>query len=73
MLGQQSDGTYRVAQRPTNLGYANGWSETPEVVKACRQKQHGKSGYMRETRLGNCLTQYECGECNYYYRVDSSD
>jgi hypothetical protein len=52
-----------------NLGYANGWSEAPELVKSARAK--GLSEYYEAT--GRCETTYYCPEGGYYYSVDSSD
>jgi len=41
-----------------NLGWANGWRETPEVVKKCQEAGH---------QAGNI-----CYICKYSYQVDSS-
>lgn len=49
-----------------NLGYANGWKETPEIVRQCEHKT--------VTRVvGNCLEETSCEVCGYVYKVDSSD
>ena len=53
----------------TNYGYANGWNETPEAIKKCRELKHKTV----EKKLGRCLNQYTCDICKYTYKVDSSD
>ncbi len=50
-----------------DLGYANGWKETPEIVKECREKHK-----QRSRTIGNCLHEYYCDKCGYVYKVDSS-
>ena len=55
----------------TDLGYANGWKETPEIVKNCRPHPTQHPGYYVKL-VGNCLTEYGCTECGYKYLVDSS-
>lgn len=52
-----------------DLGYANGWRETPDVVKACKVAGHEKT----IKNVGRCLTEYSCPVCGYKYLVDSSD
>ena len=51
-----------------NLGYCNGWGETPEIVKKCRELQHKRSG----VKVGNCLNTTVCEICGYSYKTDSS-
>ncbi len=51
-----------------DLGYANGWSETPEIIKECEKQHHKQYSH----NVGNCLTEYGCGACKYSYMVDSS-
>lgn len=53
----------------TDLGYANGWGEAPEIVKQCKKEGH----YVKSENLGNCLNMYTCEICKYKYKVDSSD
>jgi hypothetical protein len=48
-----------------NLGCANGWRETPEIVKNC---DHPKDGRV----IGNCYVETWCRICGYVYTVDSS-
>jgi hypothetical protein len=48
-----------------DLGVANGWKETPEVVTNC---DHPKEGRV----VGNCFVETWCKICGYVYRVDSS-
>ena len=52
-----------------DLGYANGWGETKEIVDICESLKHKKE----IIRIGQCLTQYICRECGYSYKVDSTD
>lgn len=52
-----------------DLGYANGWIETPEIVKKCNQLGH--RGY--SINRGKCLNEYGCERCGYKYLIDSSD
>jgi hypothetical protein len=52
-----------------NLGWANGWPETPEIVKECEKLGHqttGRDSYM------NCVTIRICETCGYEYKIDSS-
>lgn len=54
---------------PIDLGRANSWIETPEIVKRCLSKKHSP----KLTGVGKCLTKVECLFCNYVYIIDSSD
>lgn len=49
-----------------DLGYANSWKETPEIVERCKCV-----GWIRN--IGRCLNEYGCSICGYKYIVDSSD
>jgi hypothetical protein len=51
-----------------DLGYANGWKNTPDIVEKCRKKKHSISG----VTVSNCLHEYFCDICKYKYQVDSS-
>lgn len=51
------------------LGYANGWSKTPEIVEQANKKNY--KYYIFTT--GRCETTYYCPEGGFYYLVDSSD
>lgn len=48
----------------SDLGYANGWTETPPVVEKCKHKHDRK-------KIGRCLTEYSCPICNFKFKVDS--
>jgi hypothetical protein len=50
------------------LGYANGWKDTPEIVKKCAELGHKQYHLV----VGNCDHEYGCVECGYSYLVDSS-
>ena len=52
-----------------NLGYANGWTSTPEIVKQCEAKKHP----VIKCTENRCLTRYQCPTCGYEYKVDSGD
>lgn len=53
----------------TYLGYANGWTTTPSLVKEAKA-----NGYVLVSQnIGHCLTRYICTELDFYYDVDSSD
>ena len=52
-----------------NLGYANGWTETPTEVKKCEELGHRTWS----RNVGRCNTEHGCDECGYTYKVDSSD
>lgn len=49
-----------------NLGTANLWNKTPEVVKNCTHEKH-------EQKLGHCYHQIMCTKCNYTYNINSQD
>jgi hypothetical protein len=53
-----------------DLGYANGWAETPEIIKNCRQHNNHK---IHSKKIGRCIHQTTCETCDYTYKVDSSD
>lgn len=52
-----------------DLGTANGWIATPELVKKCTAKKHSP----KQTGVGRCLTEVKCELCRYKYLIDSSD
>ena len=54
-----------------DLGYTNGWRDTPEEVKKCRENKH----QVRNTPdiRFRCVRIIYCPICDYQYRVDSSD
>lgn len=53
-----------------HLGCANGWTETPEIVKKAQEDQEA-SWY--SATIGRCYTQYFCDKYKITYTVDSSD
>lgn len=53
-------------RRIRDLGWGNGWSETPEIVKNCPHQQ-------TEIHLGSCVHQVTCVECGFTYKYDSGD
>lgn len=52
-----------------DLGYANGWTKTPAIVKKCEELGHKQS----TRNVGKSVTEVSCGICGYKYEVDSSD
>ena len=44
-----------------DLGYANGWAETPEIVKDCDTQGHKQYSH----NVGKCLTECGCVACRY--------
>lgn len=53
-------------RRIRELGWANGWAETPEIVKNCTHQQ-------TEVNLGSCVHQVTCVKCGFTYKYDSGD
>jgi len=56
-------------KRIKDLGYANGWRETPRIVTECEKLGHTTTG--RESHM-NCVTITICKICKYEYKIDSS-
>ena len=54
-----------------DLGWANGWKETPAIVKKCREQKHEVVNF---DRSGNRGLDHEvrCHTCKYVYHYDSS-
>ena len=53
-----------------HLGCANGWTETPEIVKRAQEDPEAK---WYSATIGRCYTQYFCDKYKITYTVDSSD
>lgn len=51
-----------------DLGWANGWDETPEIVKKCKEEKHK---VIRDDS-GNFCHLIKCYICGYFYYYDSS-
>lgn len=66
---EQMNKTEQAQNEMTELGIANSWKETPEILKECRKQNH----VIVSKNLGRCYNQYCCTICNYHYTVDSSD
>jgi len=57
-----------------NLGWANNWKETPEVVLKCREQEHPEKGLTEgQADHVRCVSTSTCRLCGYTYKVDSSD
>lgn len=54
-----------------NLGWANGWRETPEILKKCRELKHKTSG-VDHSHMRGTNHEVRCDICGYVYRYDSS-
>ena len=52
------------------LGYANGWTVEPQIVKTA---DSDVDCYYETEKIGRCLTKYICHKYKFYYIVDSSD
>lgn len=52
----------------TDLGTENGWTDYPIEYIDCQEKYHTR----RRINVGNCLNDYFCDTCKFFYRVDSS-
>lgn len=59
----------KARRRIRDLGWGNGWTETPQVVKDCADREHA----VTEINLGSCVHQVTCAECGYTYKYDSGD
>jgi len=61
-----------------NLGWANGWGigKDPEIVQNCRKLRETEEGHGKmpegRGRSGNCVSNYGCDKCGFWYSVDSS-
>ena len=56
-----------------DFGWANGWKETPEIVKKCRDLGHQGSDTPKSHRPYECFEHtVVCHECRYFYKYDSS-
>ena len=58
-----------MTQKIIDLGWANGWTDRPAIVVACRAAKHDCD---QET-TGRCVRRISCPDCGYTYQVDSSD
>jgi hypothetical protein len=54
----------------TNLGTANSWKETPQIVTDCQERNHER---IYTTNGGRGITVITCTVCGYTYKVDSTD
>ena len=56
----------KARRRLQDLGWGNGWGETPEIVKSCRHQ-------ISDVVLRPCVHQVTCLDCGYTYLYDSGD
>jgi len=54
-----------------DLGWANGWGETPEIVKKCRELKHTTTD-VDHSHMRGTNHEVRCDICGYIYRYDSS-
>ncbi len=57
-----------------NLGFANGWQETPDIVKKCRELGHDRQNKSDAPGVPyRCFVHsVQCDICGYFYKYDSS-
>ena len=59
----------------TDLGWANSWDKTPDIVERCRESR--KRGEKHEYTDGDgpwrCTHLVTCKTCGYTYHYDSGD
>ena len=57
-----------------DLGWANGWKETPEIVKKCRKMGHNRVDVSDAPGVAySCFNHtVRCDTCGYVYKYDSS-
>jgi len=56
-----------------DLGWANGWKETPEIIKKCKELKHETINKDVSSRPGRGLhNTTRCDICGYIYHYDSS-
>jgi hypothetical protein len=55
------------------LGWANGWKETPEIVRKCQEQHHQTSNVDEGPRHRGLKHHVICRTCGYEYYYDSSD
>lgn len=56
-----------------NLGWANSWNKTPQIVIDCRAAKHEISDIDEGPPHRGMEHVVRCTKCNYVYRYDSSD
>ena len=62
--------TPRADKKPAvqDLGYANGWGKTPDIVIGCKELKHVRP----ERKLRMHVYEVQCDVCGYVYKYDSS-
>jgi hypothetical protein len=55
-----------------DLGWANGWAEDPEIVKACAKAGHKPRDANRDPTGHGLHNVTICDICRYIYHYDSS-
>ena len=59
----------QVSPEIQDLGVANGWKETPEIVRECLVRSDHIN---TTTKIGRTRTEVRCDICGYRYEYDSS-
>ena len=55
-----------------DLGCANGWRETPQMVKLCQRSSHVQTD-VNPTAPQSGIHVVRCEQCGYTYTYDTSD
>ncbi len=57
-----------------DLGWANSWKggKNDDVDRCCEARKNGEKHDVYSIIVGNCVTQYGCRTCGYFYKIDSS-
>ncbi len=55
-----------------NLGWANGWASTPDIVVECHALGHVPRHTNLDLTMRGLNTEVRCDECGYVYHYDSS-
>ena len=56
----------------TNLGWANGWKEDPEIIEKCNKLGHKVGVEKHEREISIFTHEVTCAVCRYRYKYDSS-
>ncbi len=55
-----------------NLGWANDWSEKPDIVKKCHELKHKRIDINHDPSMHGLHHEVRCDICGYVYHYDSS-
>lgn len=60
------------SRETVDLGWANGWTEDPQILKDCKKAEHPRRETNRDPSWHGLHTEVRCDICNYIYHYDSS-